>query len=943
MTTAILCLSVHLCAQQTDNASSQIVFDALWPEVEVIVNQNDSEALSDIELNVHNLCSGDYICMDSSYLMIMESIERNHFNIPMAIIISKLKLENARKESDVANMAASYIDLNRYHDANGDVASGTIYLDSALISYEKINDIDKALWIRFTQLERIDYLKENSRIENLKKMQQLLDEAEAKANPEIQLRLHEQAISFKINSELYNDVFIHLHIIEKLSKEVHPEGMPIYGIMELHRYRALAYAGISNFEKARIEYRKGIEYARKIPDRWREAYMLNNLADVEQEIGNFEIAKLYLDTSLTVAEQYKILDLQSSAYKIRTIIAEKEGDYKEAYFSSIKGELHNNLHYSQSKDFNLEGHYLQLENEKLEAIKKNKELELDIKRNQLRNSIIIGILGILLSSLSIIAFISQRRRRKELSEQNELIMKQTEELASLDRAKSRFFANVSHELRTPLTLILSPLQTVIKKDNIHPDHLKLLNTAEESTHKLLKLVSSILDLSKMESDQLVLDEKIESFHPLLTRIAYSFESLAISKGIRFSMDYHLQKNLNIKIDKEKLETILYNFLSNAMKYTPKNGEVHVAADTSEGMIRIGVSDTGKGIHPDDIPHIFDRFFQSNQKDAVVEGGTGIGLALVSELAKLMGGKVSVDSTLGKGSTFYLQLPCNGVQVIENEHHQITEQAPILNTNQLTHPQSLGNGSQSSILVVEDHSALREYIGDLLSPYYQIITAENGVKALDILNRNQNINLIVSDIMMPEMDGFQLLDHLKSHSTYQHIPVIMLTARADIQDKLKALRVGVDDYLLKPFVEEELQVRIQNLLRNYAQRKEANKDSLPQEADKERELSARDKTWLIAFETYIRDHISDSILSIPMISNEFAMSESTLLRQLKRLTGLSTKQYIQEMRLNQARIMIDNDNHLSVGQIAALVGYSDVSNFSRRFKKRFGKNPSQLMV
>ena len=564
-----------------------------------------------------------------------------------------------------------------------------------------------------------------------------------------------------------------------------------------------------------------------------------------------------------------------------------------------------------------------------------------------------------------------------------IIEKQAEELRQLDKVKSRFFANVSHELRTPLTLILGPIGSVLKSNELSNRNFTHLKKAQQNGKELLKLVASILDLSKMESGKLEVHNKPELLFQLTRRIAAAFESHAQRSGIEFIFDYLAEKGLQLKLDKEKVETILNNLLSNAIKFTPSGGKVVVTTEDLAHSIRLSVADTGRGIHPNDLPNVFNRFYQAPPRPSpkgreegpsppgggwVGAGGTGIGLALCQELVKVMDGKIWVESELGKGSTFFVELPRKEVMGSsptaspspalpkgEGERSSLkTEETgdrfsfPTSSGKGLTPPPLEGAGGR--LLIVEDNHSLRDYIESILSPYYHVITAENGQAALELLGSSpfgggrEGADLILSDIMMPVMDGFQLLEKLKSDDRYRHLPVIMLTARADMQDKLKALRIGVDDYLLKPFDEEELLVRIENLLQNAEERKVAIElvgDS-KRKTQNAKLISQADQEWLISFEEDLKKQLANPNYSIAQMADDFAMSQSTLSRQLKRLTGLTPARYFQELRLNEARQLLENRAFKTISEVAYGVGFSDAPAFNRAFKKRFGKAPTEII-
>jgi YesN/AraC family two-component response regulator len=307
----------------------------------------------------------------------------------------------------------------------------------------------------------------------------------------------------------------------------------------------------------------------------------------------------------------------------------------------------------------------------------------------------------------------------------------------------------------------------------------------------------------------------------------------------------------------------------------------------------------------------------------------------------MGGKIWVESEVKVGSTFYIELPRKEVLGVpkEEEMDKVEVDATILLEDEAY--KDSNNGNRPTIMIVEDNYSLRDYLSTILNPYYEIIPARNGEEALNLLNDNGKPSLIISDVMMPVMDGFQLMEQLKADERYNRIPLIMLTARADIKDKLKALRIGVDDYLLKPFDEEEVLVRIGNLLENYNARKEMQVENKTPEKETPA-MSQQDRQWLETFEAYIQENLSNEMINVAELARHFTMSESSLLRQLKYLTGLTPAKYLLEMRLDKARQMLEQRVYNSVHQVANEVGYQDARSFSRSFKKRFGKLPSAYL-
>ncbi|MCB0533545.1 MAG: response regulator [Lewinellaceae bacterium] len=579
--------------------------------------------------------------------------------------------------------------------------------------------------------------------------------------------------------------------------------------------------------------------------------------------------------------------------------------------------------------------------------------------------------------------LEQERLETEVDRQTATIRRQTEELKKLDEAKSRFFANVSHELRTPLTLILGPLGSLLKGNRLHPPDAAYAQTAHRHGLLLLRLVNEILDLSKMEAGKMQLHETTVSLQPFLRRLTGAFESHAERLGILFVFEYRLPNRLRVLVDEDKLQKILNNLLSNALKFTPPHtgSSVHVCVGESTGNIRIEVRDTGRGIHSNDLPRVFERFYQTAQPGAPVEGGTGIGLALCHEYVELMQGRIGVESTLGKGSVFYIEFPRKEVlgmgkgEPVANGSPKEDDTAEQFNANDqsaIAHQKQQAlvgpDPQQPLLLLVEDNESLRDYVQAILSDRYTVVTAENGRIALDLLlgfsggvpplpaaqpipaTASRLPDLIISDVMMPVMDGFQLLETLRGDGRWRHIPVVMLTARADLRDKLRALRIGVDDYLLKPFEEEELRARVDNLLRHYQNRQNA-----PRKAGREGVFtgtntpgqavplaSAEDMVWLENFEQIVEKRLGDFNLTADILAGEMAMSRAPFFRQLKRLTGLTPAQYLDEARFQKARRLLEQRKSSSVKSAAYSVGFRQVKHFSQNFKKRFGKLPSEFI-
>lgn len=411
------------------------------------------------------------------------------------------------------------------------------------------------------------------------------------------------------------------------------------------------------------------------------------------------------------------------------------------------------------------------------------------------------------------------REQKDSAEKDkELIQQQTDRLKELDKVKSRFFANISHELRTPLTLINAPLESLLENGLVENEQvLQTLETARKNGVNLLSLVEEILDLAKLDAGKLQLIENPLRLYECLMDTAKGYTSGFQKKQISFEFDYQLSKEWTLLMDESKFRKVLNNLLSNALKFTPEKGEISLFVglkpNDANGIV-LHISDTGSGIHPEDLPYIFDRYYQSEQPGKKAEGGTGIGLALARELAELLGGNLVAVSELGKGSTFTIELPAREV----NPEEVISIKLPQGDSLVLALNKTIADYSRKFevdrpvLLITEDHPEMRAFIASTLEPYFEIKEADNGKSALAVLN-SSTIDIVISDVMMPEMDGFELLKAIKAEEHLRQVSVVMLTARADQEDKLEALTLGIDDYLTKPFSAAEFLARIKNILEN----------------------------------------------------------------------------------------------------------------------------------
>ncbi|MCF6269931.1 MAG: ATP-binding protein [Melioribacteraceae bacterium] len=545
-----------------------------------------------------------------------------------------------------------------------------------------------------------------------------------------------------------------------------------------------------------------------------------------------------------------------------------------------------------------------------------------------------------------------KKRTKKIESDKKIIMQQTIELKELDVAKTRLFANISHELRTPLTLILGPLDALLKGHygNLHQKTKKIITRAARNGNRLLELIEQILDLSSLEAGKLIINEKPIELTKLIDRTESTFKSLAESKDIIWRVVRKFDGEINFMLDDDKFDKIVFNLLSNAFKFTQTGGEISLTVSLKKkDEIIFVIEDNGKGIPTEDLPKIFDRFFQSSTMNESNIGGSGIGLAFAKELSTALGGNLSVESKLGKGIKFILELPLKKPSlelkdaIIENEiANRVESLSSTIDEPPTTETEEDISLTQlHTVLIVEDNLDLREFITEVLSKSYSIITAGDGVEALELLNdKSNNIDFILSDIMMPRMDGFTLLEKVKADDEFKKLPMVLLTAKATPESKIKALRIGVDDYIYKPFLPEELLARVKNLLFYYEQRNVAvtNLGSVePDNLDKQ-EFIEHDLLWLEKAEKVCRDNVKSSIFNVNEFANQMLTSERQIHRTIKKITGLSPAKYMREIKLKIAMELIDNDSFNSLAEISYEIGFERTDYFIKLYTQRFGIPP-----
>lgn len=538
---------------------------------------------------------------------------------------------------------------------------------------------------------------------------------------------------------------------------------------------------------------------------------------------------------------------------------------------------------------------------------------------------------------------------KEDLKNKALIEKQNKQLEQDKKYKNRFFTNIAHELNTPLTMIKGCVEQLKKDTALNKRNNDFFELLDKSNKDLLSMVSQILDLNQFEMSKNPINVYPQKFllNTLIDELITDFQVIANSKNISLIFK-RPKKDLLIYTDKSKLKTILKNLIANALKFT-QEGTVTVVLTLDDKEFQISVQDTGYGIPEEEIDLIFNRFYQTTVNNNHT-GGSGIGLSICKEYSKLLGGQIIVESEIGKGSLFTLSLP-REISVSQNgKDHKLPVKngSLVLSENKIENGSVENNKKESSfiekILIVDDNLDICHFLELILKDEYQIITMHNGREALDYLSKHK-VTLIITDLMMPVMDGIELIKSLKSNPLLANIPTLVLTARPNENASIDLLKLGIDDYLLKPFDEQQLKASIAHLLLRSSSQDEFKRtleENTIIDTDTQEKSYQKNLLWLSEIDKIIQGKVSDFDLTIESIATESNLSVSHLNRKIKALTGLTTKKYVREIRFQEARKMLENKDCQSVKAVTYSVGFKSEKYFSRHFKQRFGKYPSELL-
>ncbi|MFY0602109.1 MAG: tetratricopeptide repeat protein [Cyclobacteriaceae bacterium] len=721
-----------------------------------------------------------------------------------------------------------------------------------------------------------------------------------------------------------DDAIKYYNLSIKQFEKINDQSMMAY----LHQNIGNVFSDKKDYTTAIERFKLSLAIQVKIDDLTGQCYTLESIGTCYKKLGRYKESERYLLEAIDLSTKVGVQLIHMDATESLSELYAKQGRFEKAYayrleFQSIKDSIFNETKSSQIAE--METKYQTAEKVKeielLNSQRQINELQLS-KRDIQRNILIIAVLAVLILTF----FLYKMYRIKA---------KSSVKLAELDQAKTNFFTNISHEFRTPLTLILGPLDQMIKRER-DPEQIKVYQVMHKNASRLQELINQLLDLSKLDSGNMTLRVQKADINNFISAQCHSFDSLAEQKRIQYTISVS-QKELLTKFDRDKVQKMVYNLLSNAFKFTPEQGEISLNAFLENEMYVISIRDSGKGITDDQLTEIFNRFHQVSETHD--NQGSGVGLALTKELVELHHGEIKVSSQPGQGSEFKVFLPIEDA-IYEKEEELVVEEEPLemLPLKAIEYEESEPKSGLPIILVVDDNQDIRKFIRGIFEKEFTVIEAQDGKEGLEQAKCNVP-DLIVSDVMMPGMDGMEFCSKIKSDELTSHVPVILLTAKAGFESKLEGLKTGADDYLVKPFEEAEFKVRIENLLTQRNQLRKRYSKMITLEPS-EVEVSNPDEAFILKAQQIVEYNIPNFDFTVEQFQKEIGMSRMQLHRKLKALVNCSASEFIRDQRLQRAAQLLKNEG-VNVSEVAYQSGFGNLSYFAKCFKEKFGKTPSQF--
>lgn len=716
----------------------------------------------------------------------------------------------------------------------------------------------------------------------------------------------------------------------ELNETEHPHQYSIFYNNLANCFEKLLHVNAAFYDSALYYGHKSLKLKYQVGNPRGIANTHNTLAAIYERNSDYKNSSSNAREALRLSDSLGVLPIKRNAlaYLITAEIKLGEIDHVNDHFEEyidVVEELSD-----QVNSRNLSEMTTKFETEK--KIAENEVLKTQAREQRLINLALVtgGVVLLIIVMLLIYLYLLKQKSNRQLKKDKTLIEEQSAKLTELNELKSHFFANISHELRTPLTLIQGNADAIITTPKVNPLVVEPARKIKRNVRQMSLLVNDLLDLSKLELNKKLVTLRPVSIDNVTSRVTAAFSSLAESNGIELTYNSSLSEDTYVELDEMQFEKVLNNLIYNAFKFTSKGGLVSLKSGMVTDGVEITVADNGTGIGESDLPYIFDRFYQA-PKDTT-RAGSGLGLAISKELLELMNGEISIASNEGNGTVVRILLP-----LLDQENVVIEEQSTEENDRELISELKfdlLKIPSDTSVMIVEDNILVQNYLTNILSDHFELFKAGHGEDALMLLQKVRP-DLILTDVMMPVMDGWELIKTLRADPALAQIPVIVLTAVAENEDRLKGLRLGVDDYIIKPFEVEELLIRITTVINNLRERIKWAREFTEEEST----INDSHHDLAIAIRDYVRDNVSNKNMNVTQLALHLGLSERQLYRKTAESVGMSPSKVILEVRLQHARELLVSKKFDKLVQIAGEVGFDSASYFSKVYQERFGKKPS----
>lgn len=715
-----------------------------------------------------------------------------------------------------------------------------------------------------------------------------------------------------------------------LSMESNQKANSTLGISLCHDHFGRLHEIAEQYDSALVEYQKAYALMQGNHDSWHALKAAIAIARVYMQQGKRTQAYPYLQEAVAMADATQSHGRMAEACRMLAAYEEQCGNHKAALAHYKRSVAYNDSVYNAENQQQLRDSYVDYEKgqslQQVESIRTAYEEEA-----QARRTLLYLMLTVALSALVVIALLWYvlRTRRDNIRM-----------LQRMERMRTTFFTNITHEFRTPLTVILGLSEELQREESHSTEQQQYLQSIQRQGKSLLDLVNQLLDITRLASGA------GEAHWCQGDIVAY------VKRTVAGYADYAHMRKVNLTFHSEKpeirtcfvpeyMDKIIRNLLSNAIKYTPEEGYVAVMLALEAGRVVMRVTDTGRGFPKEDLPHVFELFYQGANNNTGF-AGTGVGLAFVKQMAEHMNGTAAANNRREGGAELTLTLPLRQPAEITCQctpwREEMLEAAPaplIEESATMEKP----DREKSMVLVVEDNADIAQYIGTLLHQHYEVRTAANGYEAL-IAAEEQHPDLIITDLMMPEMDGYELCNRMHHSELLCHIPIVVVSARGEDEDRIRALENGADAYLQKPFNAEELMVHVERLIAQRKMLQERFAQMATKGIDKSWELADEDRKFINKLNGLILDNMGNAGLNVETLAEKMHSSTSKLYRHIRALTGYSTQSYILRLRMERAKELLTTTDQ-SVSDVAMRCGFDDAAYFTRAFRSFHGCTPSQL--